>query len=411
MLSYAGEAAVSGVSLVDMINYLLINVLAALATGGAVVVSQYIGHKEKEESCFAASQLITITAVISLGIMFLVLAFHRPMLSILFGHTEKDVMKAAVTYFVFSGLSYPFLAVYNSCAALFRSMGNSRITLAVSIFMNLSNIAGDAIGIFLLQAGVTGVGVATLSARAAAAAILMSLSLNSKNEVFARFADIFKWDGKMIVRILNIAVPNGIENGIYQLGRVLLISLISMFGTAQIAANGITNSLVMIAISFASAMNLAIVTVVGQCVGAGDYEQATYYIKKLVRITYIGTFLLSLSEILLLPLILHLYSLTAEVSHLTYILVVIHNAFAIFLWPLAFTFSNGLRAAGDVRFTMIVSICSMFVLRISCAYILAIFLHLGVIGVWIAMGLDWTFCSTTFMIRFKRGKWKNFKVI
>lgn len=343
--------------------------------------------------------------------MLLVLIFHKPMLSILFGRTDKDVMKAAVTYFVFSGLSYPFLAVYNSCASLFRSMGNSRITLAVSIFMNLGNVIGDATGIFLFHAGVTGVGIATLTARATAAALIMGLSLNSKNEVFARFQDIFKWDGKMILRILNIAVPNGIENGIYQLGRVLLISLISMFGTAQIAANGITNSLVMIAISFASAVNLAIVTAVGQCVGAGDYPQATYYIKKLVRITYIGTVLLSLSEILFLPLILHLYSLTAEVSHLTYILVVIHNGFAVFLWPLAFTLSNGLRAAGDVRFTMIVSICSMFVLRISCAYVLAIFLHMWVIGVWIAMGLDWTFCSTVFITRFKLGKWKSFKVI
>jgi putative MATE family efflux protein len=411
MISYAGEAAVSGVSLVDMINMLLINVLAALATGGAVVVSQYIGRKEKDQASFAASQLITITTVISTGIMLFVLLFNKPTLRILFGRVDKDVMTAAIIYFVISALSYPFLAIYNSCAALFRSMGNSRIPMTISIIMNVTNVVLNALGIFVFHAGVIGIALAALIARGIAAVIMMYLALNKNNEIFIRFSEIFSWQGSMIKRILNIAIPNGLENGIVQLGRVLLVSIIALFGTAQIAANGITNSLVGIAISFATAMNLAIVTVVGQCVGAGDYEQAAYYNKRLTKFSYIGTFIISLAQILLLPMILNLYTLSAEVRHLTYILVVIHNCFAIFLWPLSFTLPNGLRAAGDVRFTMMVSIGSMFILRIALGYILGIVFRMGVVGIWVAMGFDWILRSAIYIVRFKSGRWKEFKVI
>lgn len=411
MVSYAGVAAVSGVSLVDMINMLLINVLAALATGGAVVVSQYLGRKEKDNACFAASQLITVTVVISLGIMLFVLIFSKPTLGILFGRVDEDVMAAAVIYFIISGLSYPFLAVYNSGAALFRSMGISRIPMTVSIIMNVGNVVLNAIAIFVFDGGVVGIGIASLIARAVAAIIMMYLSLNRNNMIFIRFTEMFSWDGRMIKRILNIAIPNGIENGIVQLGRVLLVSIIALFGTTQIAANGITNSLVMISISFATSMNLAIVTVVGQCVGAGDYQQAIYYTKKLTKTTYIWTLGLSLAQIVFLPWILNLYTLSAEVSRLTYILVVIHNVFAIFLWPLSFTFSNALRAAGDVRYTMIVSIGCMFILRIALGYIMGVVFGMGVIGIWVAMGFDWALRSIVYIGRFKSGKWREFKVI
>jgi len=411
MVSYAGVAAVSGVSLVDMINMLLINVLAALATGGAVVVSQYLGRKEKDNARFAASQLITVTVVISVVIMLLVLLFNKPILRILFGSINDDVMSAAIIYFIISCLSYPFLAVYNSGAALFRSMGISRVPMFISIIMNVGNVVGNAIAIFVLDAGVVGIGVSALIARAVAASIMMYMSLNRNNEIFIRFSEIFSWERNMIKRILNIAIPNGIENGIVQLGRVLLVSIIALFGTSQIAANGITNSLVMISISFANAMNLAIVTVVGQCVGAGEYELATYYTKKLTKTTYIWTLCLSLAQIALLPLILNLYTLSPEVHRLIYILVVIHNGFAIFLWPISFTFSNALRAAGDVRYTMIVSIGSMFILRIALGYTLGVVFDMGVIGIWVAMGFDWALRAVIYIARYKSGKWKNFNVM
>ncbi|URZ16422.1 MATE family efflux transporter [Clostridium felsineum] len=411
MISCAGEAAVSAVSLVDMINMLLINVLAALTAGGAIIVSQYIGYNDKKKACKAASQLITIASIISCLIMVFVFLFHKPLLTVLFGNVEADVMRNSIIYFVIYSISYPFLAVYDSGAALFRSMGNSKVPMLVSVLMNLLNIIGNAIGILALHAGVAGVGVSTIFARAIATIIMVYLLSKKNKEVFISFSQIFSLDNSMIKRILNIAIPNGIENGVVQLGRILLISIISLFGTDQIAANGITNSLVMIAISFATAINLAIVTVVGQCVGAGNYSEASYYTKKILKIAYVGTVCISLGEILLLPWILKLYAISAAVTKLTYILVVIHNCFAIILWPVAFTLPNGLRAAGDVRFTMIVSIGSMLILRISFGYFLGVILHLGVIGVWLAMGADWMLRSIIYVARFKNGKWKKFKVI
>lgn len=411
MLSYAGEAAVSSVSLVDMINMLMINVLAALATGGAVVVSQYIGGGAKEKANHAASQLITITAIISVGITIAVVLFNKPMLKLLFGNIDADVMASAVTYFFLSGLSYPFLALYNSGAALFRSMGNSKIAMFVSIVMNVTNVIGIAVAIFGFHGGVIGVGLANLLARMIAACIMMILALNKSNEIYIRFSEIFSWRKELIGKILRIAVPNGIENGLVQLGRVLLISIIALFGTAQITANGVTNSLVMMAISFGCATNLAIVTVVGQCVGAGDYDQATYYTKKILKLTYLVTAGISILEIVLLPWILSLYTISPEASRLIYILVVIHNIVAIFLWPVSFTLSNGLRAAGDVRYTMYIAIGSMFFFRLTFAYILGVIFQLGVIGVWIAMCIDWTFRSIIYLVRFKRGRWKSFRVI
>lgn len=411
MISYAGEAAVSAVSLIDMINMLLINVLAALTAGGAVIVSQYIGFRDKNKSCIAASQLFTIATIISIGIMGFVFIFHKPLLKILFGNVDHNVMNLAITYFVIYSISYPFLSIYDSGAALFRSIGNSRVPMIVSIAMNAINIVGNAIGIFVFNAGVVGIAISIIISRAFAALVMVYLSLNKKNKVFISFSQIFTIKRDMIIKILNIAIPNGIENGIVQLGRILLISIIALFGTDQIAANGITNSLVMISISFATAMNIAIVSVIGQCVGAGDYAQADFYTKKLLKITYIGTIVISLAEILLLPWILNWYTLSAEVTNLTYILVIIHNCLAIIFWPLSFTLPNSLRASGDVRFTMIVSISSMFILRISFGYILGIIFNLGVIGVWLAMGADWMLRSIIYVLRFKNGKWREFKVI
>lgn len=411
MISYAGEAAVSAVSLIDMINMLLINVLAALTAGGAVIVSQYIGFRDKNKSCIAASQLFTIATIISIGIMGFVFIFHKPLLKILFGNVDHNVMNLVITYFVVYSISYPLLSIYDSGAALFRSIGNSRVPMIVSIIMNAINIVGNAIGIFVFNAGVVGIAISIIISRAVAALIMVYLSLNKKNKVFISFSEIFTIKRDMIIKILNIAIPNGIENGIVQLGRILLISIIALFGTDQIAANGITNSLVMISISFATAMNIAIVSVIGQCVGAGDYAQADFYTKKLLKITYIGTIVISLAEILLLPWILNLYTLSAEVTNLTYILVIIHNCLAIIFWPLSFTLPNSLRASGDVRFTMIVSISSMFILRISFGYILGIIFNLGVIGVWLAMGADWMLRSIIYVLRFKNGKWREFKVI
>jgi putative MATE family efflux protein len=411
LLSHAGEAAISAVSMVDMINVLLFNLFAALDTGGAVVVSQYLGKKDSEGARKGASQLVAITFAISLAVLLLVALFNAPVLKLLFGSVDFEVMTDAKRYFLISALSYPFMAAYNSGAAIFRSMGKSRVPMFVSVFMNALSVVGIALAIFRLHAGVEGVAWASVAARGAGAVLMLVLVCDRKNEVFVRPKSFFAWDRPMVARILRIAVPSGIENGLYQLGRILVISMVALFGTSQIAANGITQTLVMAAITYASAMNLAIVTVVGQCVGAGDYEQAIAYTKRLIKRTYAVTAVAAVAEILILPLLLKLYAISPETARLTFLLVTIHNVLAIALWPLSFTLSNALRAAGDVRFTMLIAITSMFGFRIAFAYLLGVRLGMGVVGVWLAMGLDWSFRALVFFVRFRGNRWKNFAVI
>ena len=411
MVSYAGEVAISGVGLVDMFNNLIITVLAAIDAGGAIIVSQYIGNKDRKNANKAASQLLTITIVIATVIMLGCLVFHRILLSTFFGAIEMDVMKAATTYFLISAISFPFLGVYNSAAALYRSMEKTRTTMYVSILMNIINVVGNYIGVFILHAGVAGVAVPTLISRIVAAIIMFALSLNSSNLVYVKIKNVFAWNQEMISRILKIAVPNGIENGLFTLGRVLVTSIVALFGTSQIAANSVAGSIDQIAVVVVNAINLGIVVVVGQCIGANDYEQAKYYIKKLMKISYIVTGIIGSAVILLLPWILNLYSLSSEARNLTFILVIMHNIMATALHPTAFVLPNGLRAAGDVKFSMVVGIVSMILFRLGAAVLFGIIFNLGIIGVWIAMGSDWLCRSVCFVIRFIKGKWRQFKVI
>lgn len=411
MVSYAGEVAISGVGLVDMFNNLIITVLAAIDAGGAIIVSQYIGNKDRKNANKASSQLLTITIVIATVIMLGCLVFHRILLSTFFGAIEMDVMKAATTYFLISAISFPFLGVYNSAAALYRSMEKTRTTMYVSILMNIINVVGNYIGVFILHAGVAGVAVPTLISRIVAAIIMFALSLNSSNLVYVKIKNVFAWNQEMISRILKIAVPNGIENGLFTLGRVLVTSIVALFGTSQIAANSVAGSIDQIAVVVVNAINLGIVVVVGQCIGANDYEQAKYYKKKLMKISYIVTGIIGSAVILLLPWILNLYSLSSEARNLTFILVIMHNIMATALHPTAFVLPNGLRAAGDVKFSMVVGIVSMILFRLGAAVLFGIIFNLGIIGVWIAMGSDWLCRSVCFVIRFIKGKWRQFKVI
>lgn len=411
MISYAGEAAISGVGLVDMVNNLIITILAAVAAGGAIIVSQYIGSKDHKSANFASSQLLMITFLISVVIMILCLVFHQFLLNIFFGSIEADVMKACVTYFLISALSFPFLGVYNSASALFRSIEKTKVTMYVSILMNLINVVGNYIGVFILKAGVVGVAVPTLISRIVAAVIMLYLSFNHKNAVYVKMKEILAWNGQMIKRILSIAVPNGIENGLFTLGRVLVTSIVALFGTSQIAANSVAGSVDQIAVVVVNAINLGIVTVVGQCIGAGDYDQASHYIKKLMKVSYVVTGLIGGLVIVGLPLILNLYTLSDEARNLTFILIIMHNVMAFALHPTSFVLPNGLRAAGDVKYSMYVGIGSMVVFRLGVAFLFGVIFNMGIVGVWIAMGTDWLCRSVCFMIRFVSGKWKQFKVI
>jgi len=406
MISSAGEAAVSGVSLVDMFNNLIISVLAALATGGAVVTSQCIGAGRREEACRSARQLVFTEAAITIGISVLVLLFHRQILGLFFGQIEADVMQNAIIYLIISVFSFPLLAVYDSCAALYRSMGNAQITLKISLLMNVINVVGNAIGVYVLKLGVAGVAIPSLVSRGVAGVVLFTLLHNPDNLVFLTRGK-FKVDGTIVKRILFIGIPSGIENGIFQLGRVLVVSIIAAFGTSQIAANGVANSLDSMGCIVGQAMSLAMITVIGRCVGAGEEGQVRYYTKKLLGETYLYTAVINSIILLLLPWILQIYGLGEETTRLSYILVMIHDGMAIFLWPASFVLPNMLRACNDVKYTMVVSIFSMITFRIGFSYVFGVHMGWMAVGVWAAMVIDWVFRVLCFVGRYLAGTWRK----
>ena len=402
MISSAGEAAVSGVSLVDMFNNLIISVLAALATGGAVVTSQCIGAGRREEACRSARQLVFTEAAITIGISVLVLLFHRQILGLFFGQIEADVMQNAIIYLIISVFSFPLLAVYDSCAALYRSMGNAQITLKISLLMNVINVVGNAIGVYVLKLGVAGVAIPSLVSRG----VLFTFLHNPDNLVFLTRGK-FKVDATIVKRILFIGIPSGIENGIFQLGRVLVVSIIAAFGTSQIEANAVANNLDAIGCIVGNAMGLAMITVVGRCVGAQDFEQTKYYTKKLLGETYFYTAVINSIILLLLPWILQIYGLGEETTRLSYILVMIHDGMAIFLWPASFVLPNMLRACNDVKYTMVVSIFSMITFRIGFSYLFGVHMGWMAVGVWAAMVIDWVFRVLCFVGRYLAGTWRK----
>lgn len=414
MVSYAGEAAVSGVSLVNMFNTVFIFLFSALAAGGAVVVSQYIGSRDEKNGNLSAGQLVMIAAVFSAAVTVFSLALNRQLLRVLFGEVDPDVMEACLTYLQISAYSYPAIAIYNAGAAVYRSMGKTGVTMNISLAANGINIVGNAVGVFILHAGVAGVAYPSLIARTFSAVVILILCFRKKNcPVSVRLVgkNIFRWEGSMVKRILSIAVPNGIENGLFQLTKVALSSITALFGTVQIAANGVAQSFWSVAALMGTALGLAFVTVIGQCMGAEDTEAAEYYMKKLLRITFLASILWNALILAATPLVLKGYALSDEAADLVVVLVIIHNIFNALFYPLSGALANGLRAAGDVRYTMYVSIFSTIGCRVVFSVLFGIFLDLGVIGIAFAMCLDWMIRAMFFWIRFRRGKWKEFRVI
>ena len=411
MVSNVGEYAVSAVALVDTINILLINIFAALGTGGAVVASQLIGRGAKEKARTSAKQLILITTILSLVIMVICLALNESLLRLIFGSVDSKVMYNAKIYFFYSAISYPFIALYNSGAALFRSIGNSKISMVTAVIMNVINIVLNSILIFGFDLGVLGAVVATLIARIIACIIILYMLTKKKNELYIDNYLKIKWNWKYIKKILSIGIPSGLENGMFQLGKILVQGLIATFGTYSIAANAVANNIAQMMVIPGSAIGLAMITVVGQCIGANAYKEAKYYVKKLMKITFISMTVLSLFFAIISPEILWLYSLSKETTDLALKCIWLHAIAGIVIWPIAFTLPNSLRAANDARFTMLVSIFSMWMFRYFLSFLLARDLGLGLIGVWLAMIVDWCVRAILFIWRYKSGKWKYKKLV
>lgn len=411
MGSYVGEAAVSGVSLVNQFNIIFLYLFLALASGGAVVISQYIGHKENVQAGKTASQLLLLGSIFSLLLTFFVLLGGERLLALLFGKVEPEVMASCVTYLQITACAYPAMFIYYSGAAICRSLGRTKLTMYVTALSCLINTIGDYIGVFVLDAGVAGVAWPFVLAWTFSAVLITALCFEKSAAVSYEKRWIFTWDGQLMRRILSIAVPNSIESGIFQLVKVALTSMVALFGTYQIAANGVAQSIWSLAALAGVAMGPVFITVIGQCVGAGDLAAANYYFRKLGKYTLAVSTVWNFLILAVTPFALELYALEPETKRLVLWLVLIHNVFNAAAFPYSGAFSNGLRAAGDVKFTMYVTLASTIVGRLLLSYVLGIVLDMGVIGLAFAMAMDWTIRGAIFLWRERTGKWREFQVI
>jgi putative MATE family efflux protein len=412
MVSSVGEDAVSAISLVDSINILLTNVFAALATGGAVVTAQYLGRKELHMAGKAAKQLMYAMLAVSLLISGLSIMFYQNVLAAVFPDVDTAVMDYSRKYFLLILFSFPFLSVCSGGSALLRAVGNSKASLSTTLLINLFNVIGNAILIYIFHLGVEGAAIAAIFARAVGSAIMLRL-LKNPNHQLLHIPSLwkFEWDGNMVKRILGIGIPNGLENSLFQLGKILLQSLVSSLGGVAIAANAVASNLSGFQTIPGSAVGLALITVVGRCAGAGEYGQAKQYVKKLMGFAYITMALLVGVILIACPYVINSYGLSPETAGSVRQLIMVYTIVCVFFWPSSFALPNALRAAGDVRFTMVVSGLSMLIFRIGFSYLLVQGFGMGVMGVWVAMMIDWIARSAAFYIRYRSGRWKQNKVL
>lgn len=408
MVTKAGENAVSGVALVDSINMLIIMVFTALATGGAVVASQYIGARNPEKASLAARQLVYTTTALSVLLMVVVLFLRQPILNLIFGNIEPEVMANAEVYFWLSALSYPFIALYNAGAALFRSMGNSRIGMATALLINVINVGGNALLIFGFGLGAAGAAISTLLSRIVAGVLIIKLLVNGRfGALSLKGLFKFKLDKTMISSILKIGVPNGIENSMFQIGKLIMARMVAGFGTAAIAGNAIAGVVASFGNLPGQAAGLAMLTVVGQCVGSGDYKGAKTYTSKLMKFAFAGVAVVNALLFFNMKTVLSVFNLSAQALAVAMACLTLYHPADVLLWPQSFALPNALRAAGDARYTMVVSMFSMWTFRIGLSYYFAAVLGFGVLGVWMGMVVDWIVRGSFFMYRWHSNKWQK----
>ncbi len=407
MVATVGEHAVSGVSLVDNIFILLIYLFAALATGGAVVMGQYLGQNKHEKANRAVNQLILFTALFAICIMIGLYLARNLILHRVFGAIEANVMEASKTYLLIVSASIPFIALYNAGAAVFRTMGNSKVPMYLSMMMNAINVGGNAILIFGFGMGVAGAATSTLVSRVISAVAIIFLLCSPEHLLHLERPFSFKLDFGMLKKIAYIGIPNGLENGMFQLGKIMVLSMITGFGTAAIAANAVSNIIATFQVLPGMSVGMAVITVCSRCVGAGDYEAARYYTRKILKLVHILIIVFSVTTLVALPCIMYLYNLSDAAMTFTKQIIWYHGICCMLIWPEAFTLPNTLRAASDVKFCMILSIISMWVFRIAFSYIIGVRMGMGVLGVWIAMTIDWAVRAVLFIIRYRGKRWQH----
>lgn len=362
-------------------------------------------------ACKTADQLILFIVSLSVVIMAGIYACKNFILNVVFGHIEPGVMHNAEIYLMIVTASIPFIAIYNGCAALFRIMGNSKISMNMSMLMNGINIAGNAILIYGFKFGVEGVAIPTLVSRIVAAVVMVRLLAKQNQDVHLSKHIHFHFKGYLIQKILHIGIPNGIENSMFQLGRIMVLSIVAGFGTSSITANAVGNVVASFELIPGIGVGFAVLTVVSRCIGAGDYEAARYYTKKLLKVAYAALIALNIIVVMILPLIIQVYHLSPETAAITRKILLYHTLCCVTIWPPAFTIPNTLRAANDVKYCMIVASATMWIFRIFCSVVLGKWMGLGVFGVWVAMTLDWVFRGILFVKRYIQGKWQRMALI
>lgn len=413
MVSNVGSAAISAVSLVDSINVLVIQAFSALAAGGAIVCAQYIGQRNKEKANESARQVLFIITAISVAVSLICLVLQKPLLSLIFGSVEPAVMRASETYFFYTALSFPFIAAYDSAASIFRAQDNTKGPMIISMISNVMNIAGNAVMIWVFHMGVAGAALSTLISRifCAVVVIIQLRKEREGQEIVVR--DYFKIcpDWSMIRRILGLGIPSGIENSMFQLGKLAIQSTVSTLGTAAIAAQAMTNILENLNGIAAIGVGVGLMTIVGQCLGAGRQDEAVYYIKKLCVIAEVIIIISCLGVFALTKPITILGGMEKESADMCFHMVMWITIVKPLVWIMAFIPGYGLRAAGDVKFSMIVSCCTMWACRFCLCVFLIRVMGFGPMGVWIGMFADWTLRGIIFAWRFHSRKWLQHKVI
>lgn len=410
MVAHVGEAAVSGVSLVDFVMQLLISIFAALAMGGAVIAGQYLGKKQQDDANETANQLIWFTGIISIVVMLGIYIFKSLILHGLFGQISEDVYRNANIYLLIVAASIPFLAVYSSGAAAFRTMGNSKLPMKVMMAMNMLNLTGNAVLVYGFKMGTAGVAIPTLVSRIGTAVIILAILLEKTYPLHLKKTFQYRLNKNIVKQILGIGIPYGLENGMFYLGRLVILSLISTFGTAAIAANSVSGTIVMFEVLPGMAIGLGLTVIISRCVGMGDFEQARYYTKKIMKIIYVTFILTSIGVLALLPTILNIYGLSPEATEWTYKLVWAH-AVMLVIWPLGYTLPVTFRAAGDARFPMLISVASMIFCRIILAFVFSLYFEMGMLGTWAAMFVDWIVKAIIFVWRYLSGRWTKFHAV
>lgn len=411
MVSSIGESAISGVSLVDNINALLFTLFSALCTGGAIVTAHFIGAHNEEKARNSAANLVFSSVSLALLMSVVALAGNRLLIQLFYGSIEESVMQSARTYFFYSAFTYAFTALYNSCSSLFRVMGITRVSLVASIMANIINICGNALFLYGFHWGVAGIAVATLIAKVCSAMFMMTVLTRRNRVVYLEVKKIFrpKWD--MIKQILSIGVPNGIESSIFQIGKVLVSGVTAMLGTTSIAANAVASTISGFAVIPGNAVGLTITTVVGQIVGSGDNKLAIKKTRTLLLWSYFCVGITCTLLFILCPEVVGLYHLEDVTKPLAVKILRFYSIICVLFWTPSFALPNALRAVKEVKYTMVVSIASMWIWRILLAYAFAIYMNFGVIGIWMAMGVDWVCRSICFYIRFFHGKWQDRPVL